>query len=91
MQMQTAVSNHNVATATANHSRAARCGSLLRVRGHGHPPRLALLQPCSIQARSPYQPAAPALGAKAVKSNHGSAEPSSPRARRVQLRRRRGP
>src|SRR6185503_15552365 len=58
--------SHNVATATANHNRAARWGSLIRVRCHCHPPRLVTLKPCSIQARKPYQHASPALGARCV-------------------------
>src|ERR1700741_3980897 len=66
------LSNHNVATATANHNRAARWGSVIRVRCHCHPPRLVILKPCSIQALSPYQHAWPALGAKSVNTNHGS-------------------
>ena len=54
------LSSHNVATATANHSRAARCGSVMRVRCHCHPPRFVILKPCSIQALNPYQHASPA-------------------------------
>ena len=80
-----------VATATANHNRAARCGSVMRVRCHCQPPRLVILKPCSIQARKPYQHALPALGARSVSSNHGSRYPSSHRASSVQLRRRRAP
>jgi transposase len=48
-------SNYNVATATANHKRAARWGSVMHVRCHCHPPRFVILTPCSIHARSPYQ------------------------------------
>src|SRR5262245_917106 len=66
------LSTHTVATATATHNRAARWGALMRVRCHGHPPRLVTLKPCSIQVRNPYQHAFPALGARAVSNNHGS-------------------
>lgn len=85
------LSPHKGATATATHSRAARCGSVIRVRGPCPPPRLVIVKPCSLQARNPYQPAAPALGARAVSNNHGSVEPASQRASRVQVSRRRGP
>src|SRR5215813_6570822 len=61
--MPPARSNHKAATATANHNRAARWGSLMGVRCHCQPPRLVILKLCSIQARSPYQHASPALGA----------------------------
>jgi hypothetical protein len=70
--MPPTLSNHNVATATANHNRAARWASLRRVRCHCHPPRLVILKPCSIHARNPYQYAAPALGARSVSNNQGS-------------------
>jgi hypothetical protein len=66
------LSNHKVATATANHSRAARCGSVMRVRCHCHPPRFVILKPCSLHARNPYQHASPALGARSVSNNQGS-------------------
>jgi len=55
------LSSHKVATATASHNRAARWGSVMRVRCHCQPPRLVILNPCSIQARNPYQQASPAL------------------------------
>jgi hypothetical protein len=67
------LSNHKVATATANHNRAARCGLVMRVCGHCHPPRLVIVKPGSIPVRSPYQQAVPALGAKSVSKTHGSA------------------
>jgi hypothetical protein len=67
------LSNPRVATATANHNRAARCGSLLRVRCHCQPPRFVIVQPCAIPVRKPYQHASPALGARSVNNNPGSA------------------
>jgi hypothetical protein len=67
------LSTHRVATATANHKRAARGGSLRRVRCHGHPPRFGSLKPGSIPARSPSHHASPALGARSVKNHQGSA------------------
>ena len=66
------LSNHKVATATANHRRAARWGSVMRVRCHGHPARLVSLKPCSIQARNPYQQASLASGGKSVRINQGA-------------------
>ena len=58
------LSNHKVATATANHRRAARWGSVMRVRCHCQPARLVSWKPYSIHARKPYQHAAPAVGAR---------------------------
>jgi len=81
------LSSHNVAPATANHPRAARSGSVRRVRGHCPPPRLVSLKPCAIQARKPYPHAARLAGGKAVKLNHASLSPSSPQANRVQFKR----
>jgi hypothetical protein len=82
------LSNHNVATATTNHNRAARWGSLMRVRCHCQPPRFVIFKPGSIHARNPYQQASPALGARSVSNNHGSLSPSSQRASSLQLSRR---
>jgi hypothetical protein len=67
------LSNHKVATATANHNRAARCGSLMRVRCPCQPPRWVILKPGSLHARKPYPHASPARGARAVRNNPGSA------------------
>ena len=66
------LSSHNVATATASHSRAARSGALMRVRCHCQPARLVILKPCSIQARRPYQPASLASGGRSVRISQGS-------------------
>lgn len=63
------LSSHNVATATASPRRAARWGTVLRVRCHCHPARLVRLKPCSIQARSPYYQVALASGGKSVRIN----------------------
>src|ERR1022692_1810458 len=76
--------NHHVATATASHSRSARAGSSMRVYCHCQPPLLIRLNPCSIQARKPYQQTSPASGGKSVRTNQGSAYPSPQQARRVQ-------
>ncbi len=76
--------SYNVATATANHRREARPGSLIRVRCNCHPARLVTLKPCSIQARSPYQAASLASGGTSVRINHGSLSPASQRAKSVQ-------
>src|SRR5881409_913715 len=51
------LSSHRVATATANHRRAARSGLVMWVRCHGHPARLVICKPCAIHARAgwPWQ------------------------------------
>ena len=66
---------------------AARSGSVMRVRCHCQPPRLVTLNPCSIHARSPYQPASATSGGKSVRSSHTSAQPALRHASRVQRRR----
>ena len=65
-------SRHKVATATASHRRAARWGSVMRVRCHGQPARFVTLQPCASQARRPYQPASLAAGGTAVRLTPGA-------------------
>src|SRR5262249_56395982 len=65
--MPPTLSSHSVATATANHRRAARSGWVIRVRCHCQPARLIHLNCCSIQARRPYQPASLASGGKSVR------------------------
>ena len=49
-----------VAIATPSHRRSARSGSVMRVRCHCQPARFVILNPCSIQARIPYQQASQA-------------------------------
>jgi hypothetical protein len=70
--MPPTLSSQKVATATASHRRAARCGSVMRVRCHCQPARFVTLKPCSIQARSLYQHASLASGGKSVRIHHGS-------------------
>ena len=67
------LTTHNVATASANHSRAARAGSVIFVWCHCHPPRFMSLNPLSIQLRIPYQAASATSGARSVAISHGSA------------------
>lgn len=65
--------SHKVATATANHRRSARCGSVMRVRCHCHPARVVSVKPCSIQARRPYQHASEVSGGRSVRMHQGAA------------------
>jgi hypothetical protein len=60
------------------------------VRCHCQPARLMHLNCCSIQARSPYQPASLASGGRSVRISHGSVSPSSQQASRVHRSRRWG-
>src|SRR5262252_7200119 len=71
------LSSHKVATATANHRRAARAGWVMWVCCPCQPARLVLLQPCAIQARTPYQQAVLASSGRSVRLNHGSVYPAS--------------
>ena len=68
----------------ARHRRAARSGCVMWVRCHCQPARLVIFNPCSIQARNPYQQAVLASGGRSVRSNHGSLYPGSQQASRVQ-------
>lgn len=74
--MPPTLTNHEVATATAGHRRAARgmyhAGTLPLPA-----PRLVSLQPCSIQARKPYQAAMLASGGKSVTSSQAGSQPAS--------------
>lgn len=75
--------SHSVATASTTHNRSARAGSVIRVRCHGHPPRLITLNPCSIQLRKAYQHGSAAPGGKSVSTSHGSAHPAARQANSV--------
>jgi hypothetical protein len=77
------LSSPKVATATASHRRAARSGLVMRVRCHGHPARLVLVKPCSIQARKPSQQAVLASGGTSVRINHGALSLASQHASNV--------
>ena len=77
------LSSHKVAPATASHRRAARSGARMRVRCPGQPARWVIVQPCAIEARSPYQQASLASGGRAVSLSPGAVSPSAPRANRV--------
>src|SRR5206468_8902683 len=68
--------SHSVATAIASHRRSALSGSSIRVCCHCQPPLLLSLNPCSIQARRPYQEASPCCTARSPRISHGSLCPS---------------
>ncbi len=55
----------------------------MRVNCHCQPALLTCLKPPSIHVRKPYQPGKACWGGKSVRSNQGSANPSSHRTRRV--------
>jgi hypothetical protein len=67
------VSRHRVATATASPRQAARCGTIICVRGHCQPARWVSLKPCLIQARNPYHPAWLEAGGKSVRPSRPQA------------------
>src|SRR5205085_658685 len=78
--------SQRVATATASQRRAARSGSVMRVRCHCQPARLISLKLCSIQVRRPYQATSHAAGGRSVRISQGSWYPSPYQATRVQSR-----
>src|SRR5262245_50330931 len=75
--------HHQVDTASTSHSRSARRGSVMCVFCQSQPPLLSRLNPCSIQARKPYQQTSAASGARSVSTSQGSAYPASRRASSV--------